>query len=67
MLDQLNELRYTSKILLAAELNNSHMNPVDYVFKALNLKFSSLDKKSHEFEALLNQIDKTREDGMQNN
>jgi hypothetical protein len=46
MLEDFNDLRYTSKILLAAQLNKSHINPVDYVYKALNLKFTSMDKKS---------------------
>ncbi len=54
VLYQLDELRYTSKILLAAQLNKTEVNPVDYVFKALNLKFEALNKTSIEYETLLN-------------
>lgn len=62
VLSQLDDLRYTSKILLAAQLNKTEINPVDYVFKALNLKFESLNKTTIEYETLLNQIDSTREE-----
>ena len=66
VLCQLDELRYTSKILLAAQLNKTEINPVDYVLKALNLKFESLSKNTIEYETLLNQIDSTREENNNN-
>jgi hypothetical protein len=47
-------------------LNKTEINPVDYVFKALNLKFESLSKNTIEYETLLNQIDSTREENNNN-
>jgi len=43
-------------------LKKTKINPVDYVFKALNIKFESLKKNTIEYETLLNQIDSTREE-----
>ncbi len=47
-------------------MKKTEINPVDYVFKALNIKFESLNKNTIEYETLLNQIDSTREENNNN-
>lgn len=36
------------------------MNPVDYVYHALNLKIDTLEEKSAEYEVIRKYIDNTR-------
>lgn len=50
-------------MLLGALLKQEEMNPVDYVFQALNLLIEPLDKEGGEFEVMKRYIDNTNEVG----
>lgn len=58
-LDGLSNIEYATKVLLGALLKQKEMNPVDYVYHALNLNIENLDKESPEYELLLNYIKNT--------
>ena len=65
MLENLTDIEYASKILLGALSKQKEINPVDYVYHALNLQIEPLDPESGEFEVIKGYIDNTREN--QNN
>ena len=60
MLEQLTNIEFASKILLGALLRQKEMNPIDYVYNAMNLQIESLDTESPEYEVIRTYIDNTR-------
>lgn len=60
MLEQLTNIEFASKILLGALLRQKEMNPIDYVYNAMNLQIEALDLESPEYEVIRTYIDNTR-------
>lgn len=60
MIDGLTNIEYASKMLLAALLKQNEMNPIDYVYHALNLIIEPLQNESPEYEVIRKYIDNTR-------
>jgi len=61
MLDNLFEIELASKILLGARYRLRDMSPLEYIYKAINMQITTLDKKSNEFLALKEYIENTAE------
>ena len=49
-------------MLLAALYKQEEMNPIDYVYNALNLLIEPLDNESGEYEVIRKYIDNTKVD-----
>jgi hypothetical protein len=47
-------------VLLGALLRQKEMNPVDYIYQAMNLMIDPLDVESPEYEVIRTYIDNTR-------
>lgn len=60
MLENLNNIEYASKVLLGALLKQKEMNPIDYVYHAMNMIIDPLEIESPEYEVIRNYIDNTR-------
>ena len=60
MLEQLTNIEFASKILLGALLRQKEINPIDYVYNAMNLQIEALDNESPEYEVIRTYIDNTR-------
>ncbi len=60
-LEGLTSIEFASKVLLGALYKQKEINPVDYVFDALNLDIEAMDKDSNEFEVINKYISNTRE------
>jgi hypothetical protein len=60
MLEQLTNIEFASKILLGALLRQKEMNPIDYVYNAMNLQIEALETESPEYEVIRTYIDNTR-------
>lgn len=67
MLENLNNIEYASKVLLGALLRQKEMNPIDYVYHAMNLLIDPLEIESPEYEVIRTYIDNTRNDQGQQN
>jgi hypothetical protein len=59
-LETLTNIEYASKVLLGALLRQKEMNPVDYIYQAMNLMIDPLDSESPEYEVIRTYIDNTR-------
>lgn len=53
-------IEYASKVLLGALLRQKEMNPIDYVYHAMNLMIDPLETESPEYEVIRTYIDNTR-------
>jgi hypothetical protein len=60
MLESLNNIEYASKVLLGALLRQKEMNPIDYVYNAMNLIIDPLEIESPEYEVIRTYINNTR-------
>lgn len=60
LLENLNNIEYASKVLLGALLKQKEMNPIDYVYHAMNMIIDPLEIESPEYEVIRNYIDNTR-------
>ena len=60
LLDSLTNIEFASKVLLGALLRQKEMNPIDYVYQALNLNIEALNKEGPEYEVIRNYSDNTR-------
>jgi len=60
LLETLNNIEYASKVLLGALLKQKEMNPIDYVYHAMNLMIEPLEVESPEYEVIRTYIDNTR-------
>lgn len=58
-LENLVNIEYASKVLLGALLKEKEMNPIDYVYQALNLLIEPLDKEGGEYEIINTYINNT--------
>lgn len=67
LLENLNNIEYASKVLLGALLRQKEMNPIDYVYHAMNLLIDPLETESPEYEVIRTYIDNTRNDQLGNN
>lgn len=60
LLETLNNIEYASKIMLGALFRQQEMNPIDYVYHAMNLMIDPLEVESPEYEVIRTYIDNTR-------
>jgi Poly(ADP-ribose) polymerase catalytic domain/Poly(ADP-ribose) polymerase, regulatory domain len=60
LLESLTNIEFASKVLLGALLRQKEMNPIDYVYHAMNIMIEALDKESPEYEVIRTYIDNTR-------
>jgi len=65
LLENLNNIEYASKVLLGALLRQKEMNPIDYVYHAMNMIIDPLEVESPEYEVIKTYIDNTRNDSGQ--
>ncbi len=56
----MNNIEYASKVLLGALLRQKEMNPIDYVYHAMNLMIDPLEVDSPEYEVIRTYIENTR-------
>jgi hypothetical protein len=56
----LTNIEFASKVLFGALLKQKEMNPIDYVYHAMNLQIEALDIESPEYEVIRTYIDNTR-------
>lgn len=61
MLDTLTNIEYASKVLLGALLRQKDMNPIDYVYHAMNLMIDPLEKETPEYETIYKYIENTKQ------
>jgi hypothetical protein len=59
-LESLSNIEFASKVLLGALLKQKEMNPIDYVYHAMNLQIEALEIESPEYEVIRTYIDNTR-------
>jgi len=60
LLESLDSIEQTSKILLGALVRQQEMNPIDYVHHAINSIIEPLDKSTPEYELIKKYVDNTR-------
>ncbi len=60
MLENLTNIEYASKVLLGALFKQKEMNPIDYVYNALNIQIEFLEPESPEFEVINTYINNTK-------
>jgi hypothetical protein len=59
ILESLTNIEYASKVLLGALLRQKEINPIDYIYHAMNLLIDPLEVESPEYEVIKTYIDNT--------